>query len=174
MTSMHILRWFEGVNSLKTRFFRQRIKYPASSIQEQNQTNYYKLQTRSQSTVAGKTTSLTTNRTSKKFLTKQRVCSLVGFSQPKPASQQCFSLTINQHQPAQTSPETNQRTGRLFLETHSICGFIESQVLDCYSLFFCLRVPLGLGNPYLQDVSVDRQERFVSVYYWLSVFICLN
>ena len=40
------------------------------------------------------------------------LCSLVGFSQPKPASQQCFSLTINQHQPAQTSPETNQRTGR--------------------------------------------------------------
>ena len=40
-------------------------------------------------------------------------CSLVGFSQPKPASQQCFSLTINQHQPAQISPETNQRTGRM-------------------------------------------------------------
>jgi len=39
-------------------------------------------------------------------------CSLVGFSQLKPASQQYFSLTINQHQPAQTSSETNQRTGR--------------------------------------------------------------
>ncbi|XP_066334786.1 uncharacterized protein [Miscanthus floridulus] len=33
--------------------------------------------------------------------------------QPKPASQQCFSLTTNQHQPAQTSSETNQRIGRL-------------------------------------------------------------
>ena len=43
---------------------------------------------------------------------QQSACSLVGFSQPKPVSQQCFSLTINQHQPAQTSPETNQRTGR--------------------------------------------------------------
>ena len=40
-------------------------------------------------------------------------CSLVGFSQPKPTSQQCFPLTINQHQPAQTSPEINQRTGRM-------------------------------------------------------------
>ena len=39
-------------------------------------------------------------------------CSLVGFSQPKPASQQYFPLTINQHQPVQTSPETNQWTGR--------------------------------------------------------------
>jgi len=38
------------------------------------------------------------------------VCSLVGFSQPKPASQQCFSLTKNQHQPVQTSTSTNQRT----------------------------------------------------------------
>jgi len=38
-------------------------------------------------------------------------CSLVGFSQPKPASQQCFPLTKNQHQPAQTSTSTNQRTG---------------------------------------------------------------
>ena len=36
-------------------------------------------------------------------------CSLVGFSQPKPTSQQCFSLTTNQHQLAQTSLETNQR-----------------------------------------------------------------
>jgi len=43
-------------------------------------------------------------------------CSLVGFSQPKTASQQYFSLTTNQHQPAQTSPETNQRTGRLILD----------------------------------------------------------
>ena len=40
-------------------------------------------------------------------------CLLVGFSQPKPASQQCFLLTINQHQPVQTSSETNQRTGRM-------------------------------------------------------------
>ena len=38
---------------------------------------------------------------------------LVGFSQPKPASQQCFPLTTNQHRPAQINPETNQRTGRL-------------------------------------------------------------
>ena len=43
-------------------------------------------------------------------------CSLVGFSQPKPASQQCFPLTINQHQPVQTSPEINQRTGRALIE----------------------------------------------------------
>jgi len=41
----------------------------------------------------------------------QTLCSLVGFSQPKLVSQQCFALTINQHQPAQTSSETNQRTG---------------------------------------------------------------
>jgi len=39
------------------------------------------------------------------------VCSLVGFSQSKPASQHCFPLTKNQHQPAQTSISTNQRTG---------------------------------------------------------------
>ena len=39
--------------------------------------------------------------------------SFVGFSQPKPTSKQCFSLTTNQYQLAQTSPETNQRTGRL-------------------------------------------------------------
>ena len=38
-------------------------------------------------------------------------CSLVGFSQPKPTSQQCFSLTKNQHQPAQTSTSPNQQTG---------------------------------------------------------------
>jgi len=35
------------------------------------------------------------------------------FSQPKPASQQYFSLTKNQHQPAQTSTSTNQRTDPL-------------------------------------------------------------
>jgi len=39
-------------------------------------------------------------------------CSFVDFSQPKPASQQYFSLTANQHQSIQTSPEINQRTGR--------------------------------------------------------------
>jgi len=37
-------------------------------------------------------------------------CSFVGSP-----SQQYFSLTINQHQSAQTSPETNQRTGRLYI-----------------------------------------------------------
>ena len=37
-------------------------------------------------------------------------CSLIGFSQPKSASQQCFPLPTNQHQSAQISPETNQRT----------------------------------------------------------------
>ena len=36
-------------------------------------------------------------------------CSLVGFSQTYLTSQQCFSLTTNQHQPAQTSSETNQQ-----------------------------------------------------------------
>jgi len=39
-------------------------------------------------------------------------CSLVGFSQAYSTSQQCFPLTTNKRQSAQTSPETNQRTRR--------------------------------------------------------------
>ena len=42
-------------------------------------------------------------------------CSLVGFSQAYSTSQECFPLTTNQHQPAQTSLETNQRTRWLSL-----------------------------------------------------------
>ena len=42
---------------------------------------------------------------------RRTACSLVGFSQPKSASQQCFLLTKNQQQPAQTSTSINQQTG---------------------------------------------------------------
>jgi len=44
------------------------------------------------------------------LLTSAPAYSLVGFNQPKPASQQYFSFTKNQHQPAQTSTSSNQRT----------------------------------------------------------------
>ena len=53
-------------------------------------------------------------------------CSLVGFSQPKPASQQCFPLTKNQHQPAQTSTSTSQRTG---LQVEPATEYYFSQIL---------------------------------------------
>ena len=46
------------------------------------------------------------------FVHEVFTCSLIGFSQVYSTSQQCFSLTTNQHQLAQISPETNQRTRR--------------------------------------------------------------
>ena len=47
-------------------------------------------------------------------------CSLIGFSQPKPASKQCFPLIKYQHQPAQTSTSTNQRALRLLMMRREI------------------------------------------------------
>jgi len=51
-------------------------------------------------------------------------CSLVGFSQPKPASQQCFPLTKNQHELAQTSTSTNQRTGPSSFWLQAVAGHL--------------------------------------------------
>ena len=47
---------------------------------------------------------------------KQAACSLVGFSHGLSASQQCFSLTTNQHQPGLSAQKlTNEHTEEIFV-----------------------------------------------------------
>ena len=54
---------------------------------------------------------------------KESVCSLVGFSQGLSASQQCFSLTTNQHQPGLSfqKPTSEQAEYVLDLGGREVC-----------------------------------------------------